>query len=124
MPKAWKMARSEGGGIRENLEVSVSDTDAKFFAAEMNKSTPTLDLHAFTSTDATYELDLFLHQQQMAGTEVVRIMTGKGTGTLREVVNNWLAQQKESGSLVLAYKAATDLRQQTAVVYVMLEKLD
>jgi DNA mismatch repair protein MutS2 len=50
-----------------------------------------VDLHRLTVDEALLKLDKFLHSAFMAGLYQVRVVHGKGTGTLREAVRRELA---------------------------------
>ena len=49
-----------------------------------------LDLHTFSPREIASLLDEYLAECAFAGKHVVRIVHGKGTGTLRETVHAWL----------------------------------
>jgi DNA mismatch repair protein MutS2 len=51
-----------------------------------------VDLHRLTADEALLKLDQYLHQAFVAGFYEVRVVHGKGTGTLREVVRRELAR--------------------------------
>ncbi len=55
---------------------------------------PELDLRGLDSHDAIIETDRYLDQALESGWEEVRIVHGKGTGTLRRAVNDFLARDK------------------------------
>ena len=69
-----------------------------------------LDLHGYTSDEAKQLLVLFLNEQRKAGHRAVRIIHGKGFGSvgrkpvLKEKVPVWLVQKKE----VLAFVQAPE----------------
>ncbi len=50
-----------------------------------------IDLHHMTAGEAAYCLDQYLNDAFMAGKRRVKIIHGKGTGTLRQVVSEKLA---------------------------------
>ena len=52
---------------------------------------PELDLHSLSVEDALLQLDQYLDRAFRAGFHSVRIVHGKGTGTLRRVVRERLA---------------------------------
>ena len=60
----------------------------------MDKTEPTNELHLrrLTVDEALIKLDRYLNDAFMAGLSQVRIIHGKGTGTLRQVVREKLAQ--------------------------------
>jgi len=49
-------------------------------------------LRRLTVDDALLKLDKYLHDAFMAGSYQVRVVHGKGTGTLRQVVHEQLAK--------------------------------
>ena len=51
-----------------------------------------IHLRRLTVDEALYRLDQYLDAAFMAGHSAVRIVHGKGTGTLREAVWQWLAE--------------------------------
>ncbi len=51
---------------------------------------PELDLHRLRVDEALPRLDLYLYEAYLAGISRVRVVHGKGTGTLRQVVRDWL----------------------------------
>lgn len=53
---------------------------------------PLLDLHGFTLADVGAAVDRFLVQSAKGGAPRVRIMTGKGTGTVQKAVAAYLKQ--------------------------------
>jgi hypothetical protein len=52
----------------------------------------TLDLHTFSPKDVSSLLDEFIHLSQKANINLVNIIHGKGTGTLRRHVRSFLAR--------------------------------
>ena len=75
----------------------------------MSNIEPELDLHRLTADEAMTKLDKYLYDAYVAGLYSVRIIHGKGTGVLRQVVREQaadhplvrsfrLAQQQEGGS--------------------------
>ena len=51
----------------------------------------TLDLHTFSPKDVSSLLDEFIHLSQKANVNLINIIHGKGTGSLRRHVRNFLA---------------------------------
>lgn len=68
-----------------------------------NKPTPASEIHLrrLTTDEALLELDNYLDDAFMAGLVLVRVIHGKGTGTLRQTVREQLANH----SLVKSYRA-------------------
>jgi DNA mismatch repair protein MutS2 len=61
-----------------------------------------LDLHGFTADEALFKLDRYLNDAFTMGLLQVRVIHGKGTGTLRQVVNETL----KNHPLVESYRPA------------------
>jgi DNA mismatch repair protein MutS2 len=64
--------------------------ESLFFQGEMDSETPSCDLHGLTSDRAISECDSFINHEFMNGTEVVRIVHGRGTGKLRDKIHKFL----------------------------------
>jgi DNA-nicking Smr family endonuclease len=81
-----------------------------------------LDLHGMTVVIARQALALFLSECQHDGIRNVRIIHGKGNGSLRQQpilkskVNHWLRQRNE----VLAFCSARPIDGGTGALYVLL----
>lgn len=60
--------------------------NAKFFAAEIGATIPTLDLHGFYPNDALEKLDIFIYKCVEQKADSARIIYGGGTGRLRDAV--------------------------------------
>ncbi len=56
----------------------------------------TLDLHGVRAEDVIDKLDRFIMQANSAELEFVRIMTGKGTGTVKKIATDYLRQARYS----------------------------
>jgi len=54
----------------------------------------TLDLHTFRPNEASAVLEAFLEESRAKGAKEVRIIHGKGIGTLRELVHAHLRNSK------------------------------
>lgn len=52
---------------------------------------PTLDLHGLRVREALKRTDAFLRAEQASGTVAVRVVTGNGTGALRQAIGELLA---------------------------------
>ncbi|MBI5655115.1 Smr/MutS family protein [Candidatus Uhrbacteria bacterium] len=93
-----------------------------FFAAELGEA-PEINLHGMSVDEALSEVDRFLHQELMRGSEVIRIIHGHGEQKLRAAIDKWLARQKEL-DLVAAYRGAQHRSgQQNAVTYAALHRI-
>lgn len=64
--------------------------------------TDELDLHAFQPRDCADVVTEYLHAAREAGMSRVRIIHGKGTGTLRRIVESVLAKHPAVESFQLA----------------------
>ena len=53
---------------------------------------PEVHLRRLTVDEAIPKLDQFIHDMYMAGLHEVRVVHGKGTGTLRQVVRRFLSK--------------------------------
>jgi len=73
-----------------------------------------LDLHSFTVEEALPALDRYLNDAFMAGHSEVRIVHGKGSGTLRQAVNRELKRH----SLVRFFRIGGHMEGQTGVTIV------
>ena len=51
---------------------------------------PTLDLHGLRLREALRRTDVFLHAERARGTVAVRIITGQGSGVLKQAVGDLL----------------------------------
>ena len=70
---------------------------------EHDKKTPVPDeirLRQLTVDEALFRLDQYLHDAFMSGLIQVRVVHGKGTGTLRQAIQRVLAEH----SLVKSYR--------------------
>jgi DNA mismatch repair protein MutS2 len=71
---------------------TTSPYEAAIFAAEIGEA-PSIDLHEENVNLALDRLETFLHREMMRGTEVIKIIHGRGTGTLRKAIHAWLQKQ-------------------------------
>jgi len=95
--------------------------ETAIFAAELG-ACPEVDLHGMTSDAAIHELDRFLHQELMKGSEVIRVIHGRGDQILRKAIHAWLKKQKAL-DLVAYFRDAQNPSQQSAVTYAALHRL-
>jgi len=70
----------------------MSDSDLKFFAAQLGADIPELDLHKNNPGDIEIEIDQFLYRSFQAKKDVVRIIYGGGQGIMRKSVLDFLHQ--------------------------------
>ena len=64
--------------------------------------TDELDLHTFLPKDCADVVEEYLHAAQEAGMTTVRIIHGKGTGTLRRIVHSVLDKHPAVAGYALA----------------------
>jgi len=55
---------------------------------------PELDLHGLAVDEALFLVDQFLYDAYVARVPAVRLVHGKGTGTLRNAVRAWLPRHR------------------------------
>jgi DNA mismatch repair protein MutS2 len=91
--------------------------ETTIFAAELGE-TVFVDLHGMSVDEARDELDKFLDTEFMNGTEVVKIVHGRGEQKLRKMVENHLAKHK----LVEYHRGSQSPSQQGAVTFAVLAK--
>lgn len=113
---------------KKPLETPIQDTDPRspdtesaIFAAELGEA-PEIDLHGQSVDAAIRELDDFLHQELMRGSEAVRIIHGRGNQILRKAIHVWLAKQQQL-ELVAGFRDAQNQREQNGVTYAALHRL-
>jgi DNA-nicking Smr family endonuclease len=84
----------------------------------------TLDLHGLTSVEASIRLQKFLLASQSAGRSSVRIVHGKGHGSIghQPVLKSKVRQQLEKTTFVLAFCSASPSDGGTGAVDVLLKK--
>ncbi|HSR96910.1 MAG TPA: Smr/MutS family protein [Kofleriaceae bacterium] len=87
-----------------DLRIDPDDPDAGADAAVDGPLTDELDLHTFLPKECADVVTEYLRAAQEAGMTAVRIIHGKGTGTLRRVVHGVLA----SHPAVRAYRLADE----------------
>jgi DNA-nicking Smr family endonuclease len=87
-----------------DLRIDPDDLDTSADAAVDAPLTDELDLHTFLPRECADVVAEYLRAAQEAGMAAVRIVHGKGTGTLRRVVHSVLA----SHPAVRAYRLADE----------------
>lgn len=93
--------------------------EALIWGAELGTAIE-LDLHGEPADEALLTLDRFVHQELMQRTEIIRIIYGRGTGTLRQAILRWL---KNNRKLIPYFRESTNLSEAGAVAYACLTKL-
>lgn len=104
-------------------EPSSPDNDEVSLMAAEYGGAPEIDLHGYSVSDGIAAVDSFLHLEQHAGTEVIRIICGKGEGKLRTAIEQWLSQQQTLHGLITKYRGSNKPGEQGAVIVVALELL-
>lgn len=92
------------------------ELDSLFFAAELGGA-PEIDLHGWSRENAIKELELFLHAEWYRKARVIKVIHGRGAGTLRNTLHAWLNKETQ---LVLAFRDSTRMDEVGAVTYVAL----
>jgi DNA-nicking Smr family endonuclease len=67
-----------------------------------NLGEPTLDLHGLQLRAALQRTDAFLRGEQARGTVAVRIITGHGTGILKQAIGDLLATHSSVATVTIA----------------------
>lgn len=93
--------------------------DLEIRAAEMSGRTPQIDLHGLSISEAQDRFEKFFDRQLQIGTTVIKIIHGKGTGTLKRAVNEWLEEKRKTG-MIKAFRASVIRGQENAVVYALI----
>ncbi len=94
-----------------------ADHESAIFAAELGDAVK-IDLHGLSVEDATRELDSFLHHEFMNGTEVVKIIHGRGEQKLQKAVMKSLHDNK----IVEYFRGSNSPTQMNAVTYAVLSR--
>lgn len=68
------------------------EMEQEVWAAEIGE-VPEIDLHGMPVVEALHDLEAFIHRELMRGTRVIKIIHGRGTGTLRREIHGWLKWQ-------------------------------
>ncbi len=101
--------------------LSTDDSEAAIFAAELGAA-PSIDLHGMPKHLALSELETFFHSEIMRGSEVIKIIHGRGDQILRSAIRAWL-EQPEQKKLVKKFRDSENPAQHGAVTLVALERL-
>ncbi len=95
----------------------MTSNDFEFWSAEMNLSTPTIDIHGLRPSEAAEKIEHFIDLQLMGPYKSVRIVHGAGTGALRDMVQKLLRQNTH----ILAQKESGQVHELAAVTYAILK---
>lgn len=77
---------------RKTVEPS-SDYEHAIFAAEIGDP-PKTDLHALDVHEALRTVDQFINHEFLEGSDVIKIIHGRGTGKLREAIHAFLTNHE------------------------------
>lgn len=119
MPKSWKEQPPSAEDAEPAQEKNISPQEAAMFAAEIGEA-PQIDLHGESADAALSQLDAFIHHELMRGSEAVKIIHGRGTGTLRAAILAWLQRHP---TLIAAHRDASSPAQQGGMTVVALHRL-
>jgi dsDNA-specific endonuclease/ATPase MutS2 len=101
----------------ERSALPSADHEAAIFAAELGDAEK-IDLHGLSIENATRELDSFLHHEFMNGTEVVKIIHGRGEQKLQNAVMKMLRNH----AVVEYFRGSNSPTQINAVTYAALSR--
>jgi len=93
------------------------DCEAAIFAAELG-SAPSIDLHGMNAHEAIIELVAYLNRHFVHEGGVVKIIHGRGSGTLHKAIHEMLAHDP----LVEYFRDAHSAREHGGVTYVCLKR--
>lgn len=96
---------------------------SKLTTAELG-NVPELDLHGMSVDEAVRSTENFLYSEQNKGTEAVRIICGRGTGSLHKSLMNWLDGLEQSKDLVEEFSNSNLTHQQGGVILIALTPLN
>jgi dsDNA-specific endonuclease/ATPase MutS2 len=92
-----------------------------FFAAELSDDTPSVDLHDLNPKLAIDALGNFLHKEFINSPrldyKVVKVIHGRGSGTLQKMVADYLVKSKK---FVVKFRTSNDPKQMNGVMLVAL----
>ncbi|MCR4278379.1 MAG: Smr/MutS family protein [bacterium] len=96
---------------------SSNDYEALVFSAELGE-TEQIDLHGLPTDQARPELTSFLHHSFMEGVEVVKIIHGRGTQRLKEMVEKMLRDE----TIIEYFRTSNNPSEMNAVIYAVIAK--
>lgn len=103
------------------FDASADDVEVSLFAAELGDA-PQIDLHGKTKEEALRELEEFFHAELVKGTEVIKIIHGRGDQVLRNAIWIWLCEPVQK-PLIKRFRDSSNPMQQGAVTLIALERL-
>lgn len=87
----WKKRmKAEALELKPKTETPASSRESDLFTAEIGHEVPSLDLHGMRPDEAESEIESFLNHTFVQGEKAVRIVHGKGTGILRQLLHKHL----------------------------------
>ena len=97
--ESYRAPESKNGGKGSSVKRAFSNPNAGYESAEMDFSrsmsiSPEINLLGMTTDEALLALDKYLDEARMSHLDSVRVVHGKGTGALRNAVQNYLRKQK------------------------------
>lgn len=111
------MKRRASEALTSREPAPLSPYETAILAAELGQSVPTIDLHGDSAYDAIYRLGNFIYSNHPLGTDVLKIVHGKGTQKLHHTIHKWLKSQKG----VLYFGDAEAPGQQGGVTYIVIK---
>ncbi|OGL74454.1 hypothetical protein A3E39_01640 [Candidatus Uhrbacteria bacterium RIFCSPHIGHO2_12_FULL_60_25] len=99
--------------------IQTNPHESAIFAAELGEA-PEINLHGESVDVAIRLLDAFVNHEFVAGTDVVKIIHGRGEGRLHDAVRDYLKSQTE---LVAFFRDAQAKGQQGGVTYAALHRV-
>ncbi|MCX6781055.1 MAG: Smr/MutS family protein [Candidatus Magasanikbacteria bacterium] len=91
--------------------------DIEFWSAEINRDTPSLDIHGYRVAEALEKIDTFIDQQSTGKYRIIKVIHGSGTGALRKALRGLLATHPQ----VSAYRDSERVEELAAVTYIILK---
>lgn len=95
----------------------MTENDFAFWGAELNPSTPAIDIHGLRAAEAQSKIEYFIDAELMTPHKVVKIIHGAGTGTLRSITHTLLKNNPH----VAAWRESAQTHELAAVTYVILK---
>lgn len=95
----------------------MTPNDFEFWSAELNPTTPSIDVHGLRVSEALDDIEHFLDRQLMGKYLTIKIIHGSGTGALRSAVHKLLRNH----SHVRAFRDSDRTHELAAVTYVILK---
>lgn len=93
-----------------------SEYEVTILAAELGTEVPEVDLHGQSIAEAIREVEFLIYSNHPPGTEVVKIIHGRGEQRLRNAIHAWLKQKKD----IPYFRDAQGQGQQGGVTFVVL----